>query len=143
MFCRTKGIMYNRATFTAFAAIVQQARKKPLVTVNLPVPSYTRGWRCEAYYDQFLAFGQVILKRFHRQQKQPGGERRWFLSKPIVSYNLIANYFPFRWLGHCHCNSLWPLYARLPKGYSRMPASGLTNEESQVLVVPGFHYYLC
>ena len=143
MFCRTKGIMYNRATFTAFAAIVQQARKKPLVTVNLPVPSYTRGWRCEAYYDQFLVFGQVLLKRFHRQQKQTGGERRWFLGKPIVSYNRITNFFLVRWLGYCHFAYRRLLCACLRVGYSRMPASGLTNEESQVLVVPGFHYYLC
>lgn len=132
--------MYNRATF---AALVQQARKKPLVTVILPDPSYTRGWRCEAYYDQFLVFGQVILKRLHRQQKQQGGKWRWFLSKPIVSYNLIANYFPVRWLGRCPCYSRQLLHACLHIGYSRMPASGLTNEESQVLVVPGFHYYLC
>lgn len=138
MSCRTRGIMYNRATF---AAILQQARKKPLVTSLLPERSYTRGWRCESYYDQFLVFGQVILKRFHRQQKQQGGKWRWFLSKPIVSYNLITNYFPVRWLGHCHCYSLWPHYAGLRRGYSRMPASGLTNEESQVLAVPGFHYF--
>ncbi|MFQ5436008.1 MAG: hypothetical protein ACE5FD_14130, partial [Anaerolineae bacterium] len=129
-----------RATF---AAIVQQARKKPLVTELLPRSSYTRGWRCEAYYDQFLVFGQVILKRFHRQHKQPGGKWRWFLSKPIVSYNYITSYFPVRWLGHCHHFSRRLLYVRLQNGYSRMPASGLTNKESQVLVVPGFHYFHC
>lgn len=130
--------MYNRATF---AALVQQARKKPLVTVILPDPSYTRGWRCEAYYDQFLAFGQVILIRFHRLQKKLSGEWRWFLSKPIVSYNHITSYFPVRWLGHCHHFSRRLLYVRLQNGYSRMPASGLTNKESQVLVVPGFRNF--
>lgn len=143
MFCRTRGILYNQATF---AAIVQQARKKPLVTELLPRSSYTWGWRCEAYYDQFLLFGQVILISFHRLQKQSRGEWRWFLSKPIVSYNLITNYSPICWLGHCHCYSLWPLYAGLRRGYSRIPASGLTNEESQVLVVPGFrnfHLFNC
>lgn len=140
MSCRTRGILYNRATF---AAIVQQARKKPLVTSLLPERRYTWGWRCESYYDQFIVFGQVILTRFHRLQKQLSGEWRWFLGKPIVSYNRITSYFPICWLGHCHHFSRRLLYACLQIGYSRMPASGLTNEESQVLVVPGFHYYLC
>jgi hypothetical protein len=137
LYCKSLAILYNRRTFDA---TMHQTRKKPLVTPNLPVLSYPRGWRCEAYYDQILAFGQVIHRKLHRQLKQKRGERRWFLSKPIVIYN------PIRQVLTSYCRlygrSYWRLLiARwLSFGYVRVLEPVITNKESQVLEVPGFRY---
>jgi len=133
--CGNVEIMYNLASFTV---IVQQAIKKPLVTEILPDHSYARGWRCEANYDQFLSFGQVTFKRFHRQHDS--GDWRWFLKKPILNHNSIA-----RVVDCCLTRggfySLSAVFTRLIKGYSRVFMPVVTHKESQVLV-PGFHCFL-
>ena len=58
--------MYN---LLSNSVIVQQAKKKPLVTELLLRSSYTRGWRCNVNYGQFSLIGQVntksIAKRSH------------------------------------------------------------------------------
>ena len=132
--------MYN---LTTFIAIVQQAIKKPLVTEILLDRSYTWGWRYEPYYDQFLVFGQVI-KGFHR--RYDNGDWRWFLKKPILSNNSMIQ--AFAECGHVYGNGrfLLMIFACLIYGYARALASVVTNKESQVLVVPGFHdfhYFNC
>ncbi len=130
--------MYN---LTSFITIVQQAIKKPLVTEILPDHSYARGWRCEANYDQLFSFGQVAIKWFHRQHDR--GDWRWFLLKPILNHKLIARTvlecclacgsFCFLLYGFCL------LYQRLFTGID----ARFNKKESQVLVVPGFHYFHC
>lgn len=69
--------MYNQLSFIA---ILQQAKKKPLVTQILLDPSYRRGWRCEYYYGPFLDFGQGTHLQFHRQIAY--GEWRWSVQTP-------------------------------------------------------------
>lgn len=81
--------MYNQ---TSFIALVQQAIKKPLVTVLLPRTSYTRGWRCEYNYVQFPYIGQVILINYSIAHINQHGDRRWLLSRPIKTYNRIPHY---------------------------------------------------
>lgn len=125
VFCRTKGILYNRATI---AAIVQQAIKKPLVTSLLPERSYTWGRRCELNYDQLFSFGQVIPKWFRRQNNN--GDRRWFrrfLKKPIASRNLIMRVFA-RCSCACGTDTSFMIFAGLTKGYSRVLAPVITNK---------------
>lgn len=39
--------MYNAVEFRTFAALLQQAKKKPLVTELLPERCYRWGWRCK------------------------------------------------------------------------------------------------
>ena len=133
--CENVEIMYNLASFIA---IVQQAIKKPLVTEILPDHSYARGWRCEANYDQFLSFGQVTFKRFHRQHDS--GDWRWFFQKPILNHNLITRTVDCCLTRGGFC-SLSAVFTRLFKGYSRVFMSVVTHKESQVLVVPGFHCF--
>lgn len=81
--------MYNQ---TSFIALVQQAIKKPLVTVLLPRTSYTRGWRCEYNYVQFPYIGQVILINYSIAHINQHGDRRWLLSRPIKTHNRIPHY---------------------------------------------------
>ena len=86
MLCSYRGIMYN---LTSFIAIIQQAIKKPLVTVLLPRTSYTRGWRCERNYVQFLYIGQVTFISCSIASINQDGDRRWLHSKPITIHNRI------------------------------------------------------
>jgi hypothetical protein len=135
--CENVEIMYNLASFIA---IVQQAIKKPPVTEILLDHSYARGWRCEANYDQFLSFGQVTFKRFHRQYVR--GDWRWFFQTPILNHNSIIQA-----VSCClTCGSLCLLpvmFTRLVKGYSRVSMPVVTHKESQTLVVSGFHEFYC
>jgi hypothetical protein len=82
--------MYNQASFIA---LVQQAIKKPLVTVLLPKTSYTWGWRCEYNYVQFPYIGQVIRINYSIAHINQHGDRRWLLNRPIKTYNRIPHYF--------------------------------------------------
>lgn len=87
MLCSYRGIMYN---VTSFIAIIQQAIKKPLVTVLLPRTSYARGWRCERNYVQFLYIGQVPFINCSIASINQDGDRRWLHSKPIIIHNQIS-----------------------------------------------------
>ncbi len=129
--------MYN---VTSFIAIVQQTRKKPLVTELLPRSSYTWGWRCKANYDQLLSFGQVIRKWFHR--RYDSGDWRWFQKKPILNHNSIVQIAVECCLAYGNDRFLFVVLARLINGYSRTFLSVITNKESPVLVVPGFRHIL-
>jgi len=88
--CSYRGIMYN---LTSFIAIVQQAIKKPLVTVLLPRTSYTWGWRCEYNYVQFPYIGQVIHINYSIANINQHGDRRWLLSRPIKTHNRIPHIY--------------------------------------------------
>ena len=127
--------MYNQ---TSFIALVQQAIKKPLVTVLLPRTSYTWGWRCEYNYVQFLYIGQVILNNYSIASKKQDGDRRWLLSRPTTIYNCISQI-----QGHSSCVVVsWTVQIRqavwLLTGFV---ARCNRNEESQVLAVPGFRKF--
>jgi hypothetical protein len=141
VYCKSWLILYNRATFDA---ILHQARKKPLVTANLPVLSYARGWRCEAYYDQFPVIGQVILRKLHCQPGSFNGERRCFLSKPIATYNPIARLLATLccWCGCAYWRPFIAIACCLIFGYVRVLGPVITNKKSQVLVVPGSCYFM-
>ena len=56
--------MYNLLNISV---ILQQAKKKPLVTEILPESSYPRGWRYSLDYGRYFAAGQVS-PRCHRHQ---------------------------------------------------------------------------
>jgi len=125
----TKGLCIIRSSLLqCFSVIEQQTKKKPLVTKLLTEYSYRRGRRCRIYYDQFLSFGQVILKGTHRQPDS--GERRWFPKKPISAFNLIARivleYSPF------------VIFVRLVKSCSRIAVSVTINKKGQALVCLAF-----
>ena len=127
--CNNKGFMYNPIKFIAmFYCNWTTDKKKPLVTKLLLRSSYRRGRRCDVNYDQFLSFGQVILKGTHRQPDS--GERRWFPKKPISAFNLIARivleYSPF------------VIFVRLVKSCSRIAVSVTINKKGQALVCLAF-----
>ena len=125
----TKGLCIIRSSLLqCFIVIGQQTKKKPLVTKLLTEYSYGRGRRCRIYYDQFLSFGQVILKGTHRQPDS--GERRWFPKKPILEHNLIV------WTV-LEC-SPFVVFARLVKSCSRIVVFATINKESQALACLAF-----
>jgi hypothetical protein len=89
--------MYNLLNISV---ILQQAKKKPLVTEILPESSYTRGWRCRVDYGRSLISGQVYSK-YHRHKCN--GEWRWFLSAPRKTRNCIQPYvLELQGRGRCH-----------------------------------------
>lgn len=106
--------MYNR---TNFIAILQQAIKKPLVTVLLPRTSYARGWRCESNYDQFFTVGQVTHPFYSIARQDHDGERRWlpcqqtqikkkaYLQQPCFGVAMFP--FPFNLGTNTGCLRAW------------------------------------
>ncbi len=64
--------MYNETRLKTIAVVVQQAKKKPLVTELLAERCYRRGWRCELNYDQYCQLGQVFS--YHRHKLTENGD---------------------------------------------------------------------
>jgi hypothetical protein len=134
-YCKTPALRYNQETFDV---IVHQVDRKSLapVAANLPVLSYLRGWRPVSAPDRGPISGRVSHKAYRRQPKQLSGERQWFLNKPVAHCKPIKSVLSKR------RRSRRPAAAgRLSGGYVRALAPVITNKESQVLVVPGSHYY--
>jgi hypothetical protein len=134
-YCKTPALRYNHETFDV---IVHQVDRKPLapVAANLPVLSYLRGWRPVSAPDRGPISGRVIHKAYRRQPKQVSGERQWFLNKPVANCKPIKSV-----LNKSHRFRLPAAAGWLSGGYVRAMAPVITNKESQVLVVPGSHYY--
>lgn len=109
-------VMYN---WVRFVAILQEAKKKPLVTKTLPDPSYPRGWRYSLDYDRCFAIGQTSPE-YHRQQLV--GERRWLRLTLITNHNSIAAPFVAysrRRLAAIFYSGMWSVYQVVipePKG---------------------------
>ena len=133
LFCSYNKLMYNVlligfSVCTYAAHLGHQARKKPLVTANLPVLSYARGWRSEYNYDRIPLIGQITLAPYSIANNNlivPCGDRQWL---PYLT--LLCN------LAETFCIKLcyYLLYGRLLIVYGRFSWTAFFVKSSEQFV---------